>query len=124
MSRKRTVPESFVDCTEGFSVTDLMSEAASESRKVKSLRKEHVEEKHLKTQHEIRENICPYCGAENPISFGKTKQGAQMFRCLDCGRTFTATKSRNLGEAKLEVKELFLLLNELFTTFAFADVVN
>jgi transposase, IS6 family len=33
---------------------------------------------------------CPYCERQNIVKNGRDRRGAQVYRCTDCGRSFTA----------------------------------
>lgn len=44
--------------------------------------------------------FCPHCQGRHIVRFGHTPQGAQRYRCNDCGKTFTATTKTIFAHSK------------------------
>lgn len=44
--------------------------------------------------------FCPHCQGRHIVRFGYSRQGAQRYRCNDCGKTFTATTKTIFAHAK------------------------
>lgn len=44
--------------------------------------------------------FCPHCKGRHIVRFGHSQQGAQRYRCKDCGKTFTATTKTIFAHAK------------------------
>lgn len=57
--------------------------------------------------------IAPLCKHESCKKHGKTKQGAQRLRCLNCGKTFLEDTPKPLGDMRISMKQATLALGML-----------
>src|ERR1044071_605969 len=55
---------------------------------------------------------CQTCNAPAK-KFGKDREGAQRYRCLTCGKTFTEPKAKPLGEMILSEEKAISVLHHL-----------
>ena len=54
--------------------------------------------------------VCEHCECENVKKHGKDRQGAQRYRCRECGKTFSDAAPRPLGSMRIEMdKAVFAL---------------
>lgn len=94
----------------GLSVAELSEKQDKMRQEEKSKRRLHVFEKEGLTSRESRVSIeCPYCHCQDHTRYGKTRQGIQRYRCMECGRIYVISDGKNLHSAKLTAKELLSL---------------
>jgi transposase-like protein/IS1 family transposase len=55
---------------------------------------------------------CQHCDSETK-RFGKDRKGNQRFRCLSCGKTFTAPQDKPLDEMRLPIEKAVMVLRLL-----------
>lgn len=48
--------------------------------------------------------VCPVCGCTHVVRNGKRKDGTQKYRCMDCGKSFTATTNSVAGGTHKNLK--------------------
>jgi transposase-like protein len=57
--------------------------------------------------------ILATCQHESTKKHGKDRKGNQRFRCRLCGETWIATRSKPLGDMRIEMKQATLALGML-----------
>ncbi len=70
------------------------------------------------------EITCPNCGGQHYVKAGKTPQGKQRYKCLDCRRRFTSLTPSIFHSQKLKTKTLRRLLALIIRDATVDDMVE
>lgn len=67
---------------------------------------------------------CPICGGHYYFKAGKTPQGKQRYKCLNCSGRFTSSSSSIFHSQKLDQKTLRRLLALIIRDLTVEDMVE
>ncbi|CUH67607.1 Transposase [Thalassovita autumnalis] len=60
-----------------------------------------------------REGVCPHCGSSHRQKWGRTRTGAQRYRCNQCNRTFNGRTGSSIAHLQ-RIDQFYRVLEDMF----------